>query len=329
MVMKRFALALLLSAVGCAAQLATLPPNDNYVMVEAAPPRLTSDEQRLLDSINNELIRLGLPEASPGSYEQNAAAIMANAALAKVWRGSGRAIAEQNPNEIAPPVSNQERTNAKHEVDNGRLASLTDEEDDTEVSHLHTGQHLTANGIPQNVRVKVFSEVYAKTSPRDSDDIKTLVRSIRPHVIRGDLRIGVAILPAGDADKRIFVAAMRDRVFDLTKGPPRYGSPGMTFEVAGTVFERGLDSIKLALLGPDGKVQLGRDPGRCPGQLLHQHDHPQRARSLPVRCSARSRKSECRQRTDLRGGRSHALAGDPRSQGNAGRRHSRRGTKAR
>ncbi len=259
MVMKRLSLALLLSSVGCAAQLATLPPSDNYVMVEGDQPRLTSDEQKLFEDINAELARLGLPQATLGSYEQNAAAIMANAALARVWHGSGRKIAEQNPQEIAPPVSEQEKTNAKHEVANGRLASLTDEEDDTEVSHLHTGQHLTANGIPQSVRVKIFSEVYAKTS-LDSDDLQTLVRSIRPHSIHGELKIGVAILPTGDADKRIFVAAMRDRAFDLTKGPPRYGSPGMTFEVAGIAVERGLESIKLALLGPDGKVLLGRAP---------------------------------------------------------------------
>jgi uncharacterized protein YkwD len=259
MSMKRHALAFLVSTAACAAPLATLPPSDNYVMVEGSQPRLTSDEQKLFEAINKELSRVGLPQATLGSYEQNAAAIMANAALARVWRGSGRSIAEQNPQEIAPPVSDQEQINGKHEVANGRLASLTDEEDDTEVSHLHTGQHLTANGIPQSVRVKIFSEVYAKTS-LDSDDLRTLVRSIRPHSMHGELRVGVAMLPTGDADKRIFVAAMRDQVFDLTKGPPRYGSPGMTFEVAGTAVERGLKSIKLALLGPDGKVLLGRAP---------------------------------------------------------------------
>jgi hypothetical protein len=256
MVMKRFALAFLVSTGACAAPLATLPPNDSYVIMEGDLPGLSSDERKLFDAINTEFVRLGLPRATLGSYEQNAAAIMANVALARLWRGSGRAIAQQDAQEIAPPVSGQEgKAQGKHEVASGRLSSLTDEEDDTQIKHVHFGQHLIAHGIPPNVRGYVLQTTYAQMS-LDDDQIKTVVRSIRPPVVQGQLRLGVAILPVGDADARLFVVTMRDQQFDLTKGPQRFGAPGSTFEVAGTAYGASQNSLKLGLLGPDGKVQL-------------------------------------------------------------------------
>jgi biopolymer transport protein ExbD len=257
MVMKRFALVLPCVAVACAAPLATLPPSNTYTEIEETAPQLSRDEQKLVDAINQQFVQMGLPAATLGSHEQNAAAIMANAALAKVWNGSGRALAQRNPQEVGPAVSGQERVEAKHEVANGRYASLTDEQDDAEVKHLHIGQHLSANGIPLNVNVRVFVATYAQTTLED-DELKKFVESLRPDSIFGDLKIGVAIIPAGDADKRIFAIALRDRMFDIAKGPPRIASPGTAFDFAGTVFDRDLKIVKVGLMGPDGKVQLGQ-----------------------------------------------------------------------
>ncbi len=259
MVMKRFALALLLSTAACAAQLATLPPSESYTVMEGDSPQLTKDEQKLFDGINKEFVRMGLPAATLGSYEQNVAAIMANAALAKVWHGSGRAIAQQNPAEVAPPVSGQQTVDAKHLVNNGRLASLTDEEDDGQLKHLHLGQHLTAYGIPLNVSVRVFQTTYAHTV-LEGDELKDFARGLRPSVVTGELKIRGCDPPGGDADQRLFAVAIRDRIFDLSKGPPRITSPGTTFEVAGTVYNHNHKDITVGLLGPDGKVQLAQTP---------------------------------------------------------------------
>lgn len=261
--MKRYILSFILVsqalagalAGGCAAPLATLPPNDTYTVVEGAPPQLTGDEKKLVDDINKELTRLGLPQAVVGSYETNVAALMANAGLAKVWSGSGRALTKDNRAVIQGPVSDQESAESKHEVANGRLASLSDEQANDDIKHLHVGQRLSARGIPHNLRTYVYKAQLAQTEV-EGEDLRRLVRHLHPDQIHGQLTIGVAILSAGDAGDRIFSVALRDRSYDLIQAPPRFPTPGSTFTLAGTVIDRSIKNMRIALMSPNASVEL-------------------------------------------------------------------------
>ncbi len=253
----RLALALTVFGSACAAPLAMLPPSDHYVLVNEPPPPLSSAEQAFVDQINKEFARLGLPAATVGQVEMNAAAVIANVALAKIWNGSGHTFGTGA--DVAQKANTTSEVTGTHFAGASKFNTISDEEDDTSLKHMHTGQHLISRGIPNVFRSTSFDVTHAQTKLGD-EEIQKGVRVIRPDDLQGKVLLGVAVLPVGDADKRVFVMVSRNLIADIVQGPPRIAEPGSTFEVAGTVAIPELKEMKWALEGPDGKVTLGAVP---------------------------------------------------------------------
>ena len=234
------ALALLAFGAGCATMLPTLPPSPTYGSAEAPAPNLTRQQRSMVDGVNVELAKLGLPPATPGAFEMNAAALIANAAFTK--HGAG--------------------TNATSRGTN--LGGAIDEGEGTE-SKIHSKQRLLAAGMTDDLGATYFIEDYPQRELKP-DEIAQAVIALRPTSILGKLRVGVANVTNGWDNHRMFGLVLRDEAVDLLKGPPRKAVPGSSFALAGTLrFQPDHGQVALAVERPDGTVDRRELPVAADG----------------------------------------------------------------
>ncbi len=245
-----FSLLFAATGVGCAEHLATIPPSDHYLVSEPGTPKLDDDQKEFVDNVNKELAKFGIVAATPGKYEMDVAAMAANLYLSKMWHGSGRKIADQS----ATPGA---KTGGAI-LDGGTYAPLypvSDEPDSNDVKTIHLEQQLYARGVPYKSPVAQEVTDFPRSQP-NSDEIAQMVNTVRPKVLFGRLKIGVARLAEKGDSKVIFVLLLRDERLFVTSAPPRTTPPGATFELAGQIVDKSLASMRLGLLQPDGVVQM-------------------------------------------------------------------------
>jgi hypothetical protein len=244
-------LAAMLATGACVKPLATLPPSDVYVDAETPPRPLTDEEKKFVDGMNAELQKLGMPPATLGGYEMNAASILADLGLAKLYRGSDRAFAEDKSDDVATITKGGEVqqgpqvTVAVQSDPNGFLS----EAGDIDFTRLHRDQHLASRGLPFDFYSDVQVIPYEKHALTEQDLLLT-ARRAHFYPVYGRLRIGVAILVDGEDNKRFYALVIRDERIDMEKGAPRVIAPGGTFELAGQVIDRGLKPLAVGVEGP-------------------------------------------------------------------------------
>jgi len=242
----------LLALGACAEPVAMLPPSDTYVNAEPTPRTLTVDEQKFIDGMNAELMKLGMPAATVGGYEMNAASVLVNLGLAKLYRGSNRAFAEDKSDDIAevsPPGGNAQITSSVNTSVRTDPLGFLSEEGDIDLSRLHRDQHLTSRGMPFDFYsdVQVIPYEQRELQPKD---LLYAARRAHFYPVYGQLRIGVAILVDGADDKRLYAVVLRDERLNVTKGVPRTIAPGGSFELAGQVIDRTLRPLMVGVQGP-------------------------------------------------------------------------------
>ncbi len=220
----------LASGLSCAPALLPVPPvGDTYLPQDEKRPVLSSAEQELVDQVNDELARIGYSKAVPGSYETAAARVIANAGVAKhsgvaqgISRGSGLS---------------------------GGTVEAPEEE-----GKIHVTRRLIEAGFPAIATSDVIVDY--PQHRLESDQVKRLVRLLRPTTVYGDLRIGAAILASGWDNHRIFVVTLRDEQMDVTAPPPRTAPLSSSFTVEGRIVRASLPRLQLAVLRPDGHVDI-------------------------------------------------------------------------
>jgi hypothetical protein len=79
---------------------------------------------------------------------------------------------------------------------------------------------------------------------------------MHPLRVLGKLKIGVAMVPNGGDNQRIFTLIIRDERILLSDAPPRQAAPGTTFVISGQIVDQTLAKMKLGLLGPSGQIVL-------------------------------------------------------------------------
>ncbi len=240
----------LLAASACVRPLSTLPPSEVYVDRETPPRDLTNEEKRFVEGINADLQKLGMPPAALGGYEMNAAAVIADLGLAKLYRGSSREFAEDNIDERSTTsqeghLENGPRTIPVRNDPNGFLTQV----EDIDFGRLHLDQHMASRGLPFDFYSDVQIINYEQ---RGLTDNQLLLTARRAHFqpVYGQLRIGVAILVDGEDGKRFYALVLRDERINMVKGAPRRAKPGGSFELAGQLVDRGLKPLEVGIEGP-------------------------------------------------------------------------------
>jgi hypothetical protein len=234
----------------CAERLATLPPSDTYLVSEPGTPKLDGDQQEYVDKVNAELAKYGIAPAVPGKYETDAAALMANIELSKIWHGSSHGVADTAVTPGAKPGGMM--------LDGGGYAPLypaSDEPDSNDPKTIHWDQQLMARGVPRDFGFDVTKTSFPR-SQLNADEIETAVNGARPHLLVGRLRIGVARLAEKGDGTVIFALVLRDERAFFTTTPPRKAAPGAGFDIAGQIVDKTLAKMQLGLLKPDGHVQI-------------------------------------------------------------------------
>lgn len=242
-------LAALAFGAGCATMLPTLPPSALYGSAEAPAADLSPQQRELVDRINAGLSTAGLPAATPGAFEMNAAAVIADAAFTK--HGAG--------------------TNAVSRGTN--LSGAIDEGEGTE-SKIHVEQRLLADGLTTDLSTFYAIEDFPQHD-LTPEEIAQAVQALSPAYVRGKLRIGVAIVANGWDNHRIFALTLRDEAIDLTRGPPRKAEPSTSFTLSGTLlFHPDPAQLELAVQRPDGTVDLRQLPVAADGAFSATYQLP-------------------------------------------------------
>jgi hypothetical protein len=147
---------------------------------------------------------------------------------------------------------------------------VSDEPDDRLVKSVHWQQRYYALGIYQDFHQYTSALDYAKHQV-DDDDLEKAVRTTHPNHVWGRLKIGVAILPNGADNQRIFALILRDERLMLDEAPSRQPSPGATVAIAGQIFDSTLASMQIGVLGADGQVTkqdlTAAEDGRFAGKV--------------------------------------------------------------
>jgi hypothetical protein len=242
---------LLVATLGaCAERLATLPPSDRYQLsTDTGTPKLTGDQKEFVDRVNKELAKYG-ETATPGNYEMQLAALTADIRLSKGWHGSGSKVADER----ATPGA----TGAVAVPDGGAggyLYPVSDEPDDRQSKSIHWDQRFYAHGVHPDFAHWSWTVDYARHEVED-DALEKAVLDMHPLRVLGKLKIGVAMVPNGGDNQRIFTLVIRDERILLSEAPPRQPAPGATFVVSGQIVDQTLSAMKLGLLGPDGQIVL-------------------------------------------------------------------------
>ncbi len=244
-------LAALFASGACVKPLTTLPPSDVYVDAETPPRELSGEEKQFIDGMNVELQKLGMPPATVGGYEMNAAAVLADLGLAKMYRGSSREFAEDKSDDVATVSKGgevQQSANVTVAVQNDPNGFLS-EAGDIDFSRLHRDQHLSSRGLPFDF----YSDVQVINFEQHSLTQKELMLTARRahfYPVYGRLRIGAAVLVDGEDNKRFYALVIRDERINVTKGAPRMIAAGGTFELAGQIVDRGLTPLAVGVQGP-------------------------------------------------------------------------------
>ena len=245
------ALAPVLVALGaCVKPLPTLPPRDLYVDEETQSRALTSAERGFVEGIDAELQKLGMPPPSLGGYEMNAAAVVADLSLAKLYHGSGRVFAEAASNDLSTTPEESEGQKELGTVPvRGDPNNFLSAPEDVDISRLHRDQHMIARGLPFAVNSDVQIVRFEQHALTD-EQLSRAARGVYFYPVYGRPKIGVAILVDGEDNERLYALVLRDQRINMVTGAPRRIRSGGSFELAGQLLDPGLRPLAVGIEGP-------------------------------------------------------------------------------
>ncbi len=227
------------AALGCApALLPVRPASELYETGEADVPSLSSSQRELADGLNAALARQGLAKATPGAFEMDVAALIANAGRTKE-NGATGAGASRGTN-LGMGAAEESAADSEAKVHPHRIAYQA--------------------GLPGDFSAWYSVEDFPKHM-LGADDFDKAAKNLAPPLPpMGKLRLGVAVVTDGWDNHRVFALVLRDELIDLQKGPPRTIDPQKRFSMAGTLAAGGGKVVVLRLLRPGGQIDRQEIP---------------------------------------------------------------------